>query len=212
MGLIVIQLWDIDTGECLHVLRGHYHQIYVVVFDGIRIASAGLDTTVRVWDAETGYAPEYLTHTIDFTHTERRNCLALLQGHTALVCQLQIDTSTSQLVTGGSDGRVITFSLLPHANFEAVHKIPAHDSSVTSLQIEGTRLVTAGMDGRVRVFDKRTGALVRELGSQSDTVWKVVAKGNGVAVCCRRNNRTVTEIWGFKPEEEEMQGLHQLFR
>ena len=48
------KLWDVDTGQCLHVLRGHMHQIYSVAFDGVRIASGGLDTTVRVWDAVTG--------------------------------------------------------------------------------------------------------------------------------------------------------------
>lgn len=48
------QVWDVDTGVCIHVLRGHFHQIYSVAFDGVRIASGGLDTTVRVWDAETG--------------------------------------------------------------------------------------------------------------------------------------------------------------
>lgn len=50
------QLWDIDTGACLHVLRGHFSQIYSVAFDGVRIASGGLDTCVRIWDAETGCA------------------------------------------------------------------------------------------------------------------------------------------------------------
>ena len=40
-----------------------------------------------------------------------RACLALLQGHTALVCQVQLFHNT--LVTGGSDGRVIIFTMNP---------------------------------------------------------------------------------------------------
>jgi len=50
------QLWDVDTGECMHVFRGHIDQIYAVAFAGKIVASGGLDTIVRVWGAHTVYA------------------------------------------------------------------------------------------------------------------------------------------------------------
>ncbi|KAF7309529.1 hypothetical protein MIND_00323700 [Mycena indigotica] len=207
------RVWNLDTGECLHVLTGHFHQIYSVAFDGVRIASGGLDTTVRVWDALTG------------------NCVALLQGHTALVCQLQLSPSLPSvphpdpiLVTGGSDGRVITFSL---QTYTSIHRIAAHDSSVTSLQFDGRWLVTAGNDGRVRLWEVRTGAYVRELTNVSESVWKVCfgggreeteeellrdmnvqqafdahdGGGDVIAIMCKRAGKSVMEIWSFRPTD-----------
>jgi F-box and WD-40 domain protein CDC4 len=150
-----------------------------VAFDGVRIASGGLDTTVRIWDADTGA------------------CIALLQGHTALVCQLQL--SPTLLATGGSDGRVITFSL---ATFAALHRIAAHDSSVTALQFGRHFLVTGGNDGRLRLFEVATGNYVRELSEPSESVWKVVCRGDTCAVMCKRGGKTVVEIWSFRPRVE----------
>lgn len=37
------------------MLNGHQHQIYAVAFDGIRVASGSLDSTVRIWSAKTGW-------------------------------------------------------------------------------------------------------------------------------------------------------------
>ncbi|KDQ61948.1 hypothetical protein JAAARDRAFT_31437 [Jaapia argillacea MUCL 33604] len=195
------RLWDIDTGECIYVLRGHFHQIYSVAYDGIRIASGGLDTTVRVWDAASGL------------------CVALLQGHTALVCQLQL--SHNILATGGSDGRVITFSLSspppspPTTNsttaptttttsstYAIKHRIAAHDSSVTSLQFDEHLLVTGGNDGRVRLFETKTGRYIRELSEPCESVWKVAYRKDVCAIMCKRAGKTVMEIWSFRPREE----------
>ncbi|KDR81093.1 hypothetical protein GALMADRAFT_61273 [Galerina marginata CBS 339.88] len=179
------RLWNIDTGECIHVLTGHFHQVYSVAFDGTRIASGGLDTTVRVWSAETG------------------QCIALLQGHTAL-SHLTTQTQTTSpsnhplLATGGSDGRIITFSL---STYKPLHKIIAHDSSVTSLQFSSEWLVTGGNDGRVRLFETRTGVFVREVGERGEGVWKVGFGGMGedvIAVTCKRSGKTVVEIWSMK--------------
>lgn len=52
---VPFQIWNVDTGECLYVLTGHDQEIYSVAFDGIRVVSGGMDTTVRVWDAMTGF-------------------------------------------------------------------------------------------------------------------------------------------------------------
>ncbi|CAO1626272.1 unnamed protein product [Jaminaea pallidilutea] len=96
------RIWDVDTGECLSVLRGHYNQIYCIGFDGNKVATGSLDSTVRVWSAETGEA------------------LALLQGHTDLVGQLQL--SNDILISGGSDGRVIAYSLAPESLRQQRHR------------------------------------------------------------------------------------------
>ena len=125
-----------------------------------------------------------------------RNCLALLQGHTALVCQLQL--SPTILATGGSDGRVITFSL---KTYSVLHRIAAHDSSVTSLQFDNNFLVTGGNDGRVRLFETQTGAYVRELSDSSESVWKVAYGKESCAIMCKRAGHTVMEVWSMRPKE-----------
>lgn len=142
------QLWDVDTGECLFVFRGHEHQIYAVAFDGIRVATGSLDSTVRIWSATTGYVSA-LSPLLALANSHRREFLALLQGHTSLVGQLQLDPISNTLVTGGSDGRVIVFDL---TTFETKHRLCAHDNSVTCLQFDDRFIVTGGNDGRIKLW------------------------------------------------------------
>lgn len=95
-------------------------------------------------------------------------CLALFQGHTSLVGQLQLTDST--LITGGSDGRVIVFSL---QTYKVLYQLMAHDNSVTCLQFDDRFIVTGGNDGKVKLWNFKTGEFVRILCEQSDQVWKV---------------------------------------
>lgn len=126
------------------------------------------------------------------------DCIALLQGHTALVCQMQLSSSAGLLATGGSDGRVITFSL---HDYNPLQRIAAHDSSVTSLQFDSNFLITAGNDGRVRMYETHSGLHVTDLSEKSESVWKVASKHGTCAIMCRRAGKTVMEIWSFRPRE-----------
>lgn len=170
-------------------------------YDGIRIASGGLDTHVRIWDPISGsVASRSLLPVARIYLLFRRACLALLQGHTALVCQIQL--SPTILATGGSDGRVITFSL---ETYSILQRIAAHDSSVTTLQFDENFLVTGGNDGRVRLFETKTGRYVRDLSGPAESVWKVGYVGNVCAIMCKRARKTVMEIWSHDPPEVELE-------
>ena len=130
-----------------------------------------------------------------------RQCMALLQGHTALVCQLQLSFANNLLVTGGSDGRVITFSL---SSYEPLHRLAAHDSSVTALQFDKDFLVTGGNDGRVRLYETQTGNFIREISEPSESVWQVAFIKELCAVMCKRAGKTVVELWSLGPKTAKM--------
>lgn len=107
------------------------------------------------------------------------------------------------LVTGGSDGSVRVWSLNSHS---PIHRLAAHDNSVTSLQFDDTRIVSGGSDGRVKIWDLKTGALIRELSQPAEAVWRVAFKEERSVVLASRQSRTVMEVWDFAPPGEEEEG------
>lgn len=103
------------------------------------------------------------------------------------------------LVTGGSDGSVRVWSLLSN---QPIHRLAAHDNSVTSLQFDDTRIVSGGSDGRVKIWDTNTGALIRELSQPAEAVWRVAFESERCVVMASRGGRTIMEVWDFTPPAE----------
>ena len=74
-----LRVWDVETGECLHVLVGHVAAVRCVQYDGRLVVSGAYDYTVKVWDPE------------------REEGLHTLQGHTNRVYSLQVLPSNKVL-------------------------------------------------------------------------------------------------------------------
>lgn len=72
-----LRVWDIDSGQCLHVLMGHVAAVRCVQYDGRRVVSGAYDFMVKVWDPEM------------------ETCLHTLQGHTNRVYSLQVRPPTA---------------------------------------------------------------------------------------------------------------------
>jgi F-box and WD-40 domain protein CDC4 len=95
------------------------------------------------------------------------------------------------LVTGGSDGSVRVWSL---KDYQAIHRLAAHDNSVTSLQFDNSRIVSGGSDGRVKIWDLKKGTLVRELSDPAEAVWRVVFEEEKCVIMANRGGKTIMEV------------------
>ncbi|KAK3814046.1 MAG: WD40-repeat-containing domain protein [Benniella sp.] len=85
-----VGIWNILTGDCEHILRGHDSVVTGVAYSpqGDQIASASWDTTVKLWDVKTG------------------DCLHTLTGHTDHVNCIAYSPNGNQIASGSVDGTV----------------------------------------------------------------------------------------------------------
>ncbi|AKT42626.1 WD40 repeat domain-containing serine/threonine protein kinase [Chondromyces crocatus] len=83
------RLWDVETRSQRATLRGHSGEVtgFAIAPDGLRLATASLDRTVRLWDLESG---------------ESR----ALEGHTGAVVGVAFSPEGLGLISVGRDGTV----------------------------------------------------------------------------------------------------------
>jgi WD40 repeat protein len=171
-----VRLWDVESGKPAAVLTGHAGAALDVAFsrDGSRLASAGYDGTVRVWDIATLSAIRVLssdpqTYRIAYSPDGSLIAACSLRGNVRLwdardyrvleilplgnrVLGLAFSPDGSRLAIGCGDN---TIRLWDVATRQEVCELRGHEAYVHAVAFspDGTRLASASGDFSVRIWD-----------------------------------------------------------
>ncbi|HEY9624699.1 MAG TPA: caspase family protein [Crinalium sp.] len=136
---LTIRLWNVQTGQLLHLLQGHQAAIADAQFsaDGQRIVTASWDKTARIWKTDSGQLIRV------FPHPERVNSARFSPDGTHIATAswddnariLNADTGLEQVILTGHRDAVLSAEFSP----------------------DGRSLVTASEDGTARLWDAQTG-------------------------------------------------------
>ncbi|KAG2201837.1 hypothetical protein INT47_004394 [Mucor saturninus] len=183
-----VRVWNLNTGELRHTLRGHNSTVRCLRMKDKRIAVTGSrDTTMRVWDIQRGA----LLHVLlghqasvrcmeisgnivvsgSYDSTARvwdlrtGRCLHVLAGHYTQIYAIAFDGH--KVVTGSLDSNIRVWSAETGQCLATLH---GHTSLVGQLQLSGSTLVSGGSDGCLRVWDLQHYECIQQISAHDNSV------------------------------------------
>ncbi|KAG2397874.1 uncharacterized protein HKW66_Vig0138900 [Vigna angularis] len=152
----LVFVWDLNTGETVHTLKGHQLQVTGIVFDEGDVVSSSVDCTLRRW--RNGQTVE------------------TWEAHKAPV-QAVIKLPSGEFVTGSSDS-----TLKLWRGKTCVHTFEGHSDTVRGLSVmSGLGILSASHDGSLRLWAV-SGEVLMEMVGHTAIVYSVDSHASGLIV------------------------------
>lgn len=147
------QLQRDRSSECALLLGGHEDAVSCVAFtpDSRRALSGSWDSTLRLWDAETG------------------KCLHVLTDHEAPVSCLSVAPDGRWAVSGDSGGEIKIWDLTAGRCVRGA-RVEADSIHCTAVSPDGRSIMVGDSDGQVTQWDPASGECVRAIPAHQGAV------------------------------------------
>ncbi|KAI1052527.1 hypothetical protein LB507_007680 [Fusarium sp. FIESC RH6] len=122
------------TGRCsIKTFKGHDNGVTCLQFDDNILATGSYDTTIKIWNIETG------------------EVIRTLRGHSSAVRTLQFDDS--KLISGSFDK---TIKIWNWQTGECLNTLQCHNEGVLSVHYDGCTLASGSIDKTIKVSSFKT--------------------------------------------------------
>ena len=176
---LVIEIWSIESGECLKTLNGHSDWVRDIVYlPSGNLVSCSWDKTIKMWDLGRGECIQTITsHSDEFCclhllrngqlasssynkkikiwNMESGECVKTLQGHSSYTWRLQ-QLESGELVSCSNDSTIKIWDITEGC---CARTLVEHSGVVRSIRINSlnNNLVSCSDDGTIKTWDSRTG-------------------------------------------------------
>jgi len=123
-----LRVWDMDSGRCKQVIKGHTGEVFCVKFIRNTIVSGAADKTLRLWDLESS------------------ECLKIMAHPEAVyACEM----TETFIWSGCGDPHIRMWDV---KSGECLRVIKAHTDGIYSIQLQGDKLVTGSIDKTAAIW------------------------------------------------------------
>ena len=146
-----IQVWDLEKGECVQIIRGHTRPINSVCIsaDGCRAYSVGRDSSFRVWDLEKGIANQYSEG-----HADSIRSLSISENN-----NYAVSSTDSEIIARAGDGSIRVWDLTKNQSIYSIKGLVIGDEK--SRRNEKITCVKISRDGK-RALSCNGGDVIEE--------------------------------------------------